>query len=209
MDKKKLNVIRRKTKKTQIVLYDTQRRFDDFISKIKYRKNGNYDDVPHFVISKLGHIYQLYDTNHYSNTFNDPKIDKKQIKMKKKIKEKKVLGRRKKLGRPKLKDGRERVRCKEDNREVLKELPKTDKIIKITTRDVISRIKAKRWRVYTNKEEYIKFINGYIWCVMDLLRVSSSSLNISHDIQINRESKKKCNNVIKKYNNKIKLTKQC
>lgn len=65
--------------------------------------------------------------------------------MKKKIKEKKVLGRRKKLGRPKLKDGRERVRCKEDNREVLKELPKTDKIIKITTRDVISRIKAKRY----------------------------------------------------------------
>lgn len=81
VDKKKLNVIRRKTKKTQIVLYDTQRRFDDFISKIKYRKNGNYDDVPHFVISKLGHIYQLYDTNHYSNTFNDPKIDKKQIKI--------------------------------------------------------------------------------------------------------------------------------
>lgn len=129
--------------------------------------------------------------------------------MKKKIKEKKVLGRRKKLGRPKLKDGRERVRCKEDNREILKELPKTDKIIKITTRDVISRIKAKRWRVYTNKEEYIKFINGYIWCVMDLLRVSSSSLNISHDIQINRESKKKCSNIIKKYKNKIKLTKQC
>ncbi len=81
LDKKKLNVIRKKSKKSQIFLYDTQRRLDDFISKIKYRKNGEYDDVPHFVVSKLGMVYQLFDTNHSSITFNDPKISKKQIKI--------------------------------------------------------------------------------------------------------------------------------
>jgi N-acetyl-anhydromuramyl-L-alanine amidase AmpD len=76
-----LNVIRRKSKKTQIFLYDTQRRMDDFLSKIKYRLNGKYEDVPHYVVSKLGIVYQLFDTNHSSITFDDPQIDKKQIKI--------------------------------------------------------------------------------------------------------------------------------
>lgn len=81
LDKKLLNVVRKKSKKSQIFLYDTQRRLDDFFNKIKYRKNGTYDDVPHFVVSKLGIIYQLYNTQYSSNTFNDPKIGKKQIKI--------------------------------------------------------------------------------------------------------------------------------
>lgn len=81
LDKKKLNVVRKKSKKTQILLYDTQRRVDDFIHKIKYRKNGKYDDVPHFVVSKLGMVYQLFDTNHSSNTFDNPTKDKKIIKI--------------------------------------------------------------------------------------------------------------------------------
>jgi hypothetical protein len=81
LDKNKLNVSKRKSKKTQILLYDTQRRVDDFIHKIKYRKNGNYEDIPHFVISKLGMVYQLFDSNYSSKTFNNPKIDTKQIKI--------------------------------------------------------------------------------------------------------------------------------
>jgi hypothetical protein len=54
---------------------------DDFLSKIKYRLNGKYDDVPHYVVSKLGIVYQLFDTNYSSITFDDPQIDKKQIKI--------------------------------------------------------------------------------------------------------------------------------
>jgi hypothetical protein len=79
LDKDKLNVVKRKSKKTQIFLYDTQRRVDDFVNKIKHRKNGTYDEVPHFIISKLGLVYQLFDTDYSSNTFNDPNNDKKQI----------------------------------------------------------------------------------------------------------------------------------
>ena len=81
LDKDKLNVVKRKSKKTQILLYDTQRRVDDFVNKIKYRKNGTYDEVPHFIISKLGLVYQLFDTDYSSNTFNNPNNDKKQIKI--------------------------------------------------------------------------------------------------------------------------------
>lgn len=81
LDKDKLNIVKRKSKKTQIFLYDTQRRSDDFINKIRYRRNGKYDDIPHFLVTKLGMVYQLFDTNHSSNTFDDPKNDKKMIKI--------------------------------------------------------------------------------------------------------------------------------
>lgn len=81
LDKSKLNIVKRKAKKTQILLYDTQRRVDDFIQKIKHRKNGNYEDIPHFVVTKLGMVYQLFDTNYTSNTFDSPYLDRKQIKI--------------------------------------------------------------------------------------------------------------------------------
>jgi hypothetical protein len=81
IDNKDFNFIRRKSKKTQIFLYDTQRRVDDFLNKIRYRKNGKYDDIPHFIVSKLGIVYQLLDTNYSSNTTNNLDVDKKMIKI--------------------------------------------------------------------------------------------------------------------------------
>jgi N-acetyl-anhydromuramyl-L-alanine amidase AmpD len=81
IDKSKLNIVRKKTKKKQILLYDTQRRIDDFVNKLKYRKNGQYDDIPHFIVSKLGQIFQVFDTNYSSNTFDDYNVDKKIIKV--------------------------------------------------------------------------------------------------------------------------------
>lgn len=81
LDKKKLNITRRKTKKTQIFLYDTLRKTDDFIHKLKYRRNGTYPDIPHFVVSKFGEVYQIFNTNYSSTTFMDPKIDKRLIKV--------------------------------------------------------------------------------------------------------------------------------
>jgi hypothetical protein len=81
LDKDSLKIVRKKSKKTQIFLYDTQRRVDDFVNKIKYRKNGEFTDVPHFIISKLGMVYQVFDTDYSSTTFDDPKVDKKMIKI--------------------------------------------------------------------------------------------------------------------------------
>jgi len=77
----KLNIKTKKTKKTQILLYDTQRRVEDFINKIKYRNNGQYEDIPHFVISKLGIVHEIFDTDHSSKTFDDYKVDRKIIKI--------------------------------------------------------------------------------------------------------------------------------
>lgn len=81
LDKNLLNINRRKTKKSQIILYDTHRRFDDYILKIKHRRNGGYKDIPHFIITKLGIIYQVFDTDYYSETFKDNNINKKSIKI--------------------------------------------------------------------------------------------------------------------------------
>jgi N-acetyl-anhydromuramyl-L-alanine amidase AmpD len=81
IDSKHLNVSKRKHKKTQIFLYDTQRRTEDFISKIKFRRNGKFDDIPHFIITKIGTIIQLFDTNHSSVTFGQSNLDNKLIKI--------------------------------------------------------------------------------------------------------------------------------
>ena len=39
------------------------------------------EDIPHFIVTKLGMVFQVFDTNHSSSTFNDSKVDKKQIKI--------------------------------------------------------------------------------------------------------------------------------
>lgn len=81
LDKKKLNIIRKKTKKTQILLFDTQRKIDNYFSKLKFRLNGEYNDIPHFVIDKKGKVLQIFDTDYYSETFKNKNIDKKIIKI--------------------------------------------------------------------------------------------------------------------------------
>ena len=81
LNKDDLNIVRKRSKKTQIFLYDTQRRFDEYIMKLKYRQNGKYDDIPHFIVLKNGDVYQVFDTKFSSNTFNDPELDKKFIKI--------------------------------------------------------------------------------------------------------------------------------
>ena len=68
-----LIIKKRKTKKTQILLYDTKRRSDDFINMLKYRQNGKYEGTPHFVISKNGQVYQIFNTDYSSTTFDTPK----------------------------------------------------------------------------------------------------------------------------------------
>jgi N-acetyl-anhydromuramyl-L-alanine amidase AmpD len=77
----KLNISKRKSKKSQIILYDTQRRIDDFIMKLKYRMNGKYDDIPHYIISKSGKIIKIFDSDYNSKTFGNPDIDRKMIKI--------------------------------------------------------------------------------------------------------------------------------
>lgn len=80
LDKKKLKIQKRKSNKSQIILFDTQRRYDEYIGKLKYRYNGNYIDVPHYIVTKLGRIYNVFNTDYSSTTF-DNEYDKKFIKI--------------------------------------------------------------------------------------------------------------------------------
>jgi N-acetyl-anhydromuramyl-L-alanine amidase AmpD len=74
------NIKKKKTKKTQIFLYDTGRRIDDFLMKLKYRNNGKYDDIPHYIVTKQGVILEIFDTEYSSKTFGT-KQDNKLIKI--------------------------------------------------------------------------------------------------------------------------------
>ncbi len=76
-----LNHKKKKSKKTQILLYDTKRRADDFVKMLKYRRNGKYEDLPHYFITKLGKVYKLIEPEFITKTFGDNSIDKKQIKI--------------------------------------------------------------------------------------------------------------------------------
>lgn len=80
-DLKNLNHKKRKYNKTQILLYDTKRRIDDFIKMLKYRREGKYEDIPHFCITKTGKIYKLIEPDYMTKTFGESSIDKKQIKI--------------------------------------------------------------------------------------------------------------------------------
>ena len=81
LNSENLNINKKNSKKTQNFLYDTGRKTNDFLKKIKYRNNGKYDEVPHFIVTKLGVIYQLFDTKYYSKTLDIKKIDKRFIKI--------------------------------------------------------------------------------------------------------------------------------
>ena len=76
-----MNIIRKKSKKNQIFIFDTQRKFKNYVSKLVHRYNGTYDEIPHFIIDKLGNVYQLFNTEHSSRMFDNKKIDKQQIKI--------------------------------------------------------------------------------------------------------------------------------
>jgi N-acetyl-anhydromuramyl-L-alanine amidase AmpD len=81
IDKTSLNYVKKKYKKKQILLYDTKRRIDDFVNKIKYRQNGQYEDIPHFIVSKMGDVYSVLDVDYSSVTFGNKLLDRKQIKI--------------------------------------------------------------------------------------------------------------------------------
>lgn len=81
IDNKNLNIVKKKAKKNQILLFDTQRRVDDYINKLVYRKNGKYEDIPHFIVTKLGQIYQVFNSDYTSTTFKEYDIDKRIIKI--------------------------------------------------------------------------------------------------------------------------------
>lgn len=70
-----------KHKKKQILLFDTKRRYVDYLAKIYNRITDNHEDLPHFLITKTGEVLQIIDDKLTINTFKNPRIDNKIIKI--------------------------------------------------------------------------------------------------------------------------------
>ena len=69
-----------KTKtKTQIILCHTSRTVNEYLISLKYRKNGKYDKIPNFLISKDGKILDLIPSDSYCNFFDNEDVNKNSI----------------------------------------------------------------------------------------------------------------------------------
>ena len=69
-----------KTKtKTQIILCHTSRSANEYLISLKYRKNGKYDKVPNFLITKDGKVVDLIPSETYCNFFDNQDVNKNSI----------------------------------------------------------------------------------------------------------------------------------
>jgi N-acetyl-anhydromuramyl-L-alanine amidase AmpD len=65
--------------KKQIILCHTSREVEEYLASLKFRYNGKYDKIPHYVITKNGDILQLLDNVKVSNIFYNEKINNNSI----------------------------------------------------------------------------------------------------------------------------------
>jgi N-acetyl-anhydromuramyl-L-alanine amidase AmpD len=65
--------------KHQIILINTGRYFDNYITSLHLRIYGKYNKIPHFIIEKNGNIHQLLAFDEYSEILNKVPQNKKSI----------------------------------------------------------------------------------------------------------------------------------
>lgn len=66
-------------KKKQIILCHSHRPKENYLNSLKYRKNGDYEKIPNYFITKDGHILNLISDDSYSKFFNDNDVNKNSI----------------------------------------------------------------------------------------------------------------------------------
>lgn len=66
-------------KKTQIILCHTAREVEEYLVSLKFRYNGKYNKIPHFIIDKEGEIIQTLELNRYSLFFDDKSVNENSI----------------------------------------------------------------------------------------------------------------------------------
>lgn len=65
--------------KKQIILCHTARDINEYLTSLKFRFNGSYDKIPHFIITRDGKVLQLLDPHYRSKYFNNDVMDKEKI----------------------------------------------------------------------------------------------------------------------------------
>ncbi len=79
IDKTSKNIIGKQKKKKQIILTHTGRDIEEYLMSLKYRMNGKFDRVPHYIISKQGDIIQTLEQTAYTNYFRESNINRNSI----------------------------------------------------------------------------------------------------------------------------------
>jgi N-acetyl-anhydromuramyl-L-alanine amidase AmpD len=75
----KFNKFEKNKKKKQIILCNSFRPYEEYLSSLKYRNNGKYDKIPNYFITRNGDILSLIPDDSYSNFFYDNDINKNSI----------------------------------------------------------------------------------------------------------------------------------
>ena len=65
-NEKKFTPFGKQKKKTRIVLANTLRPTEYFLSKISYRFNGLYQKIPNYIVNRDGKIIQIIKSNEFS-----------------------------------------------------------------------------------------------------------------------------------------------
>lgn len=69
----------RNKRKKQILLTHTSRNIRDYISGLKYRYNGDYEKLPHYIISREGEIFQILPPETYGKYLESASYNKQTI----------------------------------------------------------------------------------------------------------------------------------
>jgi hypothetical protein len=65
--------------KKQIILCETSRPSEEYLSSLKNRYNGNYKKIPNYLITKEGKVINILTDDLYSNFFYDNETNKNSI----------------------------------------------------------------------------------------------------------------------------------
>lgn len=66
-------------KKNKIILCHTSREVNEYLTSLKFRDNGNYKKIPHYVIGQDGKIFKLLNDKCKTDFFGISDIDKESI----------------------------------------------------------------------------------------------------------------------------------
>jgi N-acetyl-anhydromuramyl-L-alanine amidase AmpD len=79
IEKKNYNFLNVEHTKKQIILTHTSRKIEQYLVSLKYRFNGKYDRIPHYLITRDGKIIQLLENKQTTKYFNNKTFDSSSI----------------------------------------------------------------------------------------------------------------------------------
>jgi len=79
VDKISTNISGKQKKKKQIILSNTLRDVEEYLTSLKYRMNGKFNRLPNYVISRDGTIIQIMGDDAYSKYFKEPNVNRNSI----------------------------------------------------------------------------------------------------------------------------------